>query len=298
MVRPFTGNNRHARWVLTGLELGALLFLAGLALLYFNPFWHFNESGFLDQKAYWCNAAGEILAATGLFTEALALIAGVGVILSRFSGRQPWPYAIVAALVCCMVIWVSPAGFARSLNAHFEWNSADGFNVFRVQDDAGAEWRPMGTPAVQSIVETQIQPLLRNYFRLNDWQKMNGDIEIKVVNIIPAAWPVALSDGALTLEDPSETDLMRAASQDNLKAVQQLLIPPDSNVNALDQTGQTALILACENAKASPDVVRALLAAGADVNLRSRSGYTALTWALLRKNIDVIRLLRKAGGRQ
>jgi hypothetical protein len=299
MLNQNSKHRRHSRWVVTGLEAGAVLFLVGLAALYFNPYWHFDEAGFLEQRVYWWNAAGEILAATGLVIEVGALIAGVGVLLSRFAGRQPWPYAVVAALVCCVVIWVGPAGFTRPLNVHFEWNAADGFNVFRVQDDAGTPWHPVGTPVVQSIVETQIQPLLRNYFKLNDWQKMNGDLEIKVVSIIPVAWPIALGDGGLTLEDPSETDLMRAASQADLKAVQRLLATPaTSNLNALDQTGQTALILACENTKANPNVVKALLAAGADVNLRSRSGYTAMTWALVRKNNEVIRLLRKAGGRQ
>ena len=68
-------------------------------------------------------------------------------------------------------------------------------------------------------------------------------------------------------------------------------------VNALDQTGQTALILACQNPKADPNVVKALLAAGADVNLRSRNSYTALTWALAHNNGELSRLLRRAGGR-
>jgi ankyrin repeat protein len=91
---------------------------------------------------------------------------------------------------------------------------------------------------------------------------------------------------------------MRAASQEDLKAVQQLLSAATAaNVNALDQGGQTALILACQNPKANPDVVKALLAAGADVNLRSRNGYTALTWAHARNNSEVSRLLRRAGGR-
>ena len=70
-----------------------------------------------------------------------------------------------------------------------------------------------------------------------------------------------------------------------------------AGVNALDQGGQSALILACQNPKTSPDVVKALIAAGANVNLRSRNGYTALTWALARNNNDVSRLLRRAGGR-
>ena len=186
------------------------------------------------------------------------------------------------------------------MDAHFEWNSADGFNVFRLQawDEAAGTWHPAGSSALQSIVEIEIQPLLHNYFKLNDWQKMNGDISVKVAKIIPIAWPVALGSGGETLEDPDETPLMRAAVQGDLKTVRQLLSETTSaGVNALDQGGQSALILACQNPKTSPDVVKALIAAGANVNLRSRNGYTALTWALARNNNDVSRLLRRAGGR-
>jgi hypothetical protein len=214
-------------------------------------------------------------------------------------------------LVVCTALWISPAGFSRNLDAHFEWNLADGFSVFRLQawDEAAGVWRPEGRPIWQSTVEIQIEPLLRGYFRLNDWQRMNGDIGIKVVRIVPIAWPLDLGSGGETLDDPDETELMRAAAQEDLKAVQQLLSVAKSaklnavgvnvsSVNALDQTGQTALILACRNPKANPEVVKALLAAGADVNLRSRNGYTALTWAQVRNNNEIGRLLRRAGGRQ
>jgi Ankyrin repeats (3 copies) len=151
----------------------------------------------------------------------------------------------------------------------------------------------------QLIVAAQIQPVLRGYFKLNDWQKMNGNVGVKVVRIIPIAWPIDIGNGGETLEDPDETELMRAASKEDLNAVQRLLstaVKP--NVNALDQSGQTALILACQSPKANADVVKALLAAGADANLRSRNGYTAMTWAIARNNGEVIRLLRRAGGRR
>jgi len=278
-----------------------VLFVAGLAALYFNPFWHFDESGFLDHRVYWWNAAGEILTAAGLLTEALALLGSVALVVSRCFGRRSWPYAVAALLVLCAVVWVSPAGFTRTLNAHFEWNAADGFSAFRLQawDEAGAAWREGVSPIQQAIVETQIQPLLKNYFTLNDWQKMNGDVPIKVARIIPIAWPIDLGSGGETLDDPDETDLMRAAAREDLKEVQRLLSgTAGGNVNALDQAGQTALILACQNPKANPDVVKALLEAGADVNLRSRNGYTALTWALARNNGEITRLLRRAGGRK
>jgi hypothetical protein len=36
-----------------GLEAGVLLFAGGLTLLYLNPFWHFDEGGFLDWRVHW-----------------------------------------------------------------------------------------------------------------------------------------------------------------------------------------------------------------------------------------------------
>ncbi|MGA2376710.1 MAG: ankyrin repeat domain-containing protein [Candidatus Sulfotelmatobacter sp.] len=309
MLTPTAKHIRRMNWILYGLEAGAVLFVAGLVALYLNPFWHFDEGGFLDWRLRWWNIGGGALIAAGFLIEAIALVGLAAAVVSRFSGHRLWPYAVAALLVICTVVWISPAGFIRDLDAHFEWNLADGFSVFRLQvwDDAAATWRPVGSQAWQSTIGIQIQPLLRGYFRLNDFQKMNGDIGIKVVRIIPIAWPIELGSGGETLEDPDETDLMRAAAREDLKAVQQLLSAARGanlnagvnaqNINALDQSGQTALILACRNPKTNPDVVKALLAAGADVNLRSRAGYTPLTWAQVRNNAEVIRLLRRAGGR-
>jgi len=77
---------------------------------------------------------------------------------------------------------------------------------------------------------------------------MNGDLNVKVARIIPIAWPVDLGRGGETLEDPDETALMRAAVEGDLKVVKQLLADATAaNVNSLDQGGQSALILACQN---------------------------------------------------
>lgn len=291
---------RLTTWAVAGLEMGALFFAAGLLALYLNPFWHFDSGGFLDGRVHWWNAAGEILLATGLAVEALALIWLTAVFVSRLAQRKPWPYLAAVALIFCVVVWVGTGGFIADANAHFEWNAADGFTAFRLQvpDDAGDMMPNPENLFWKSIIEIQIQPLLRGYFRLNDWQKMNGNIEIEVARLIPAAWPVALGSGGETLEDPDETALMRAADRQDLKVLQQLLsVSSRTDVNALDQGGQTALIFSCRNPKANPEVVKALLAAGADVNRRARNGYAALTWALARNNGDVIRVLRHAGAR-
>lgn len=299
-INAVARHNRRASWALTGLEAGAVLFAGGITLLYLNPFWHFDEAGFLDWRVHWWNAAAEILTAAGLLIGALALLACLGVILSRCVGRRSWPYALIALLLCCALIWISPPGFVRDLDAHFEWDTADGFTVFRLQawDEAAGAWHPIENSALLWMVEIQLQPLLRGYFKMNDWPKMNGDVNVKVATVVPIAWPVALGSGGDTLEDPDQTPLMRAVVQGDLKTVKQLLSSgTDAGVNSLDQGGQSALILACQNIKANPEVVKALIAAGANVNLRSRNGYTALTWAQARNNAEVTRLLRRAGGR-
>lgn len=299
MLSPTAKYTRRTTWAIAGLQAGAALFIGGLVVLHFNPFWQFDESGFLDWRVHWWNAAGEILTAAGLSIEALSVVGWAALAASNFFNRRWWPYAVAVLLLFCVVLSAGVAGFTRDLNAHFEWNAADGFNVFHLQgSDDAAPGRWAENPVWKSIIEIQIQPLLRGYFKANDWQKMNGDIGVRVVRILPVAWPIALGGGGETLEDPDETALMKAAAQEDLEKVQQLLSGiTRADINALDQDGQTALILACRNPEINPAVIKALLAAGADVNLRSRNGYAALTWARSRNNGEVIGILRKAGGR-
>lgn len=282
-----------------GLEIGALVFVLGLAALYFSPFWHFDQGGFLDWRLYWWNAGGETLLASGLLIEVFALAALAAALVSRVANGRAWPYIAAAASIFSVIVWVGTEGFVRTSNASFEWNASEGFTVFRVgtQDDPPAKFPALDT-VWQSVVEIQIQPLLRGYFKLNDWQKMNGEIEIKVARAVPVAWPVALGAGGETLEDPDQTALMRAAEKQDSKALRELLSAASrSDVNALDQDGETALILACRNPKPNPEIVTALIAAGADVNLRARNGYAPLTWARARNNTDIARILKRAGAK-
>jgi hypothetical protein len=53
MLNPIAKHNRRAAWAITGLEAGAVLFILGLVILYLNPFWHFDEGGFLDWRVHW-----------------------------------------------------------------------------------------------------------------------------------------------------------------------------------------------------------------------------------------------------
>jgi hypothetical protein len=292
---------RRTTWAITALQVGAVFFAGGLTLLYLNPFWHFDEHGLLDWRVHWWNGAAAVMIGGGLLIAALALVASAAVLVSRCVGRRLWPYAAAALLALCPVIWIGQSGYVRNLNAGFVWDAADGFSIFNLQswDQVTGSWRPEGKPALQSLVAMQIEPLLRGYLKLNDWQKMNGNLNIKVTKVIPVVLPVTLGGEELALQDPDQTPLMKAVVAGDLNAVQQLLSDKSSvNINALDQGGETALILACQSPKPKPEIIKALLAAGADVNLRSRTGYTALTWALVRNNNDVSRILRRAGARR
>lgn len=59
------------------------------------------------------------------------------------------------------------------------------------------------------------------------------------------------------------------------RAVAQLL-RHKADINAADELGQTALILACSKRRHDQGVIEALLAAGADVGARKQASWTAL----------------------
>jgi len=87
---------------------------------------------------------------------------------------------------------------------------------------------------------------------------------------------------------------LTAAAQNNHPEIVKMLAEKGADLNAFS-TGvrETALMWAVE--KDAEDAVRELIAAGADVNLKSRSGYqgTALTKA---KSENIKKMLRDAGG--
>ena len=95
----------------------------------------------------------------------------------------------------------------------------------------------------------------------------------------------------VTLELPA---LAFAAHYSNLDQVR-LLLERGANPNAYGSRGITPLIAAAAAQWQDPAVIDALLAKGASVNARDESGRTALDWALLQGESEVVRKLRAAG---
>lgn len=87
-------------------------------------------------------------------------------------------------------------------------------------------------------------------------------------------------------------DLVRAAFGGDLPRVKALLAA-GSDVNAKDGDGGTALMMASQ--KGRQEVVRALLEAKADVNARAGNGTTALILALKKGHQEIVQLLKSAG---
>jgi len=287
---------RH-QWVISAVEGGLAFSIGGLVLLALNPFWRLDSSGFLDRRAYWWSGAGQVLVGVGFLMLGLGFVGLAAGLISRcFPSRPWWPFLLAASFIFAVVFWVGLDGFTRDFEARFEWSSADGFSVFSLENSAATApgSLPAGNLFWRNVVGLQVQPLLRGYFRLLDWQRVKGHIGVTVVRVVPIAWPIALGREGETIEDPDQTPLMQAAANGDTKAVRRLLAA-GADVNARDQSGQTALIIACRTANMSPELVKALLAAGADVNTRSRNDYTALSWATTRGNTEVIRLLRRSG---
>jgi hypothetical protein len=298
-TQPRMMRSTRSNWLLSGLEGGLVLSVAGFLLLNLNPFWNLNGAGSLDPRAEWWNFGGEGLTAIGLLMLSLALVGCAAALVSRCVPTRPlWPYFVAALVVAGMLTWLGLDGFTREFQADFQWNAADGFSAFELNGStpSGNSSTPPANLIWTSIVSLQVQPQLRGHFHVIDWVRVKGHTGITVVRIVPIAWPLALGAEGETLEDPDETPLMQAAEKNDLPTVQQLLAAK-ADVNARDQSSETALIHACRNPKVAPTLVRALLTAGADVNIRSRNGYTALAWATARSNDAVMQLLRRSGAR-
>lgn len=92
-----------------------------------------------------------------------------------------------------------------------------------------------------------------------------------------------------------EPPIVTAALSGSAATVRALLVK-GADVNATESwRGQTALMVAAGKHIPSPDVTKALLDHKADVNLHSKSGMSALHFAVRQNDIESVRLLLDAG---
>ena len=89
--------------------------------------------------------------------------------------------------------------------------------------------------------------------------------------------------------------LILAATHNKTPDILEALIKAGADVNAVDNMGRTALMRAAENNNA-PDILRSLIVAGADVNAMDHSNTTPLMCAAgSNENPDVLSVLINAG---
>ena len=114
------------------------------------------------------------------------------------------------------------------------------------------------------------------------------------------------------------TALMHAVQKGNIKIVE-ILLAKGADVNAKDNDGGTALMVAAGKVrpevvqehkaksrylvievlgKAYPEIIKVLLAKGADFNAKDNNGRTAMTHALLGGHDNIVGLLKKAGAKE
>ena len=139
-----------------------------------------------------------------------------------------------------------------------------------------------------------------------------ADVNMKD-NTLQSAFLIATSDGFTellikTLEagaDVNSTDsyngtgLIRAADRGHVAVIRELL-KTNIRVNHVNRLGWTALLEAIilgDGKERHTEVVRMLVAAGADVNLPDKEGVSPLAHARRRNFTEIIRILEKADAR-
>jgi uncharacterized protein len=94
-----------------------------------------------------------------------------------------------------------------------------------------------------------------------------------------------------------QTPLMYAAACGMMGKVR-VLFAARADVNARDNNGETALMYCTEGPEDNPKTLQLLLSLGADANVKSKAGTTALSIAQKENYTESIRLLKKASASQ
>ena len=108
--------------------------------------------------------------------------------------------------------------------------------------------------------------------------------------ILLALFVAAYSFLAVTNES-----IVEAAKYGDLKTIKTILEKDPTMLNVKSQDGYTALHWACM--RAHWDVVKYLVAKGADLNVVGGDGGTQINWAVHHDNVEIIKLLVENGAK-
>jgi hypothetical protein len=89
------------------------------------------------------------------------------------------------------------------------------------------------------------------------------------------------------------TPLHLAASENNTKGFLEILVPAGADIDAIDDTGNTPLIISIESKNNIN--ARCLIDLGANIHVANNYGGTAISRAVSKGNYDIIELLLKRG---
>lgn len=85
----------------------------------------------------------------------------------------------------------------------------------------------------------------------------------------------------------------KAAAHGNTTELLEYINTKRIDINVIDNSARTALMIACENEK--PWAVQALINAGADLNLQDKKNRTALMYAIKKENAEITAFLIAGG---
>jgi acyl-CoA-binding protein len=167
---------------------------------------------------------------------------------------------------------------------------------------------------------------LSEHYKFSSWQKMHGmpmDVAIQhyvdavnhftsnsigvddehadddVGGLGPAAVsvPAKIENGGYSDDNFNagsvEAQLLRAAGENDVTALQKLLELPNCNVDYADESGQTALHLAAD--KNAVKAMEMLIKAGCNVNAADGDGISVLQAAVIAGHVEICRILLQAG---
>ena len=187
---------------------------------------------------------------------------------------------------------IGPAGDKSKTIRILLENGAD----VNVQDES---WMKTGrTPLMYAVLQGDaalVQTFLAKGARL-DLKNKDGDTALSLakkdgLEYITQLLEKPAGSGSSQPPDPSTHPLFKAIKEGSLAQVK-ALVAKGMDVNLRTSTGSTPLMYAADGNH--PDIIRFLLASGADVNAKNGANNTALIYASIKGNENVIyELLRK-----